>query len=481
MDLDFLTSHVFWTWVFFVVEWIIRLVCVIAIPYRRAPSTAKAWLLLIFFEPLLGLLLFAFFGRAKLPKQRQAVVDRLHEVFADLYERMGRQPNIQHPQLDRGLDQAVVLAENLGHLPILGGNQAELLPAYDDMNTRLVADIDAAKHHVHLLFYIFADDAATAPVLAALGRAVARGVVCRVLFDYVGSGKLRKAIVPRLEGMGVQVHAMLPASLLRFRRGRYDLRNHRKIAVIDGRIGYTGSQNMIRADFKPGLTFQELMVRVTGPIVLELQYVFVTDWYQETLEVLDDGLLFPQPEATGRIAAQTLPSGPAFITENNQRVIVALIHGARKRVVMTTPYFIPDEPLLQAMQTAVLRGVEVHLVVSQAADQLLVSLAQRSYYGQLLDAGVKIHLYRAAFLHAKHLSIDDDVALIGSSNLDIRSFALNAEIVLIFYDAGIAAQLHEVERHYFAQSDLVREDEWPQRSAASKIVQNLARMMSPLL
>ena len=223
------------------------------------------------------------------------------------------------------------LAENLGHLPILGGNQVELLTAYDELMTRLVADIDAAKHHVHLLFYIFADDAATAPVLSALKRAVDRGVICRVLFDYVGSAKLRKTLIPRLEGMGVQVHAMLPASLLRFRQGRYDLRNHRKIAVIDGRIGYTGSQNMIRATFKPGLTYQELMVRVAGPIVLELQYVFATDWYQETLEVLDDAVLFPEPEVAGPVAAQTLPSGPAFVTENNQRVIVALIHGARKR------------------------------------------------------------------------------------------------------------------------------------------------------
>src|SRR5262249_26789900 len=154
----------------------------------------------------------------------------------------------------------------------------------------------------------------------------------------------------------------------------------------------------------------------------------------------------------GGVPAQALASGPAFSTQNNQRLIVALVHGARKRVVLTTPYFIPDGPLLQAMQTAVLRGIEVHLGVSEKGDQLFVSLAQQSYYEELLEAGVQVHLYRKNFLHAKHLSIDDAVALIGSSNLDIRSFALNAEVMLMIYDSGVAALLAAEQQRYFANS-----------------------------
>ena len=197
--------------------------------------------------------------------------------------------------------------------------------------------------------------------------------------------------------------------------------------------------------------------------------------------MLDGEAEFPGPKIAGDVPAQALPSGPAFPTQNNQRLVVALVHGARKRVVLTTPYFIPDEPLLQAMQTAVLRGVEIHLVVSEAGDHPVVSLAQRSYYEELLEAGVQIHTYRTNFLHAKHVSIDDSVALIGTSNLDIRSFVLNAEVILMIYDHGVAARLAAEQERYFANSRVLTLAQWQQRSFASKVAQNLARLLSPLL
>jgi cardiolipin synthase A/B len=273
---------------------------------------------------------------------------------------------------------------------------------------------------------------------------------------------------------------MLPVSLWPWRKARLDLRNHRKIAVIDGRVGYTGSQNLICADFKERISYEDLMVRVTGPVVLELQYIFAADWFVETDEILDSETEFPGPEIAGSVPAQALPSGPAFSTQNNQRLFVALVHGARRQVVLTTPYFIPDEALLQAMQTAVLRGVDVHLIVSEEGDQRLVSLAQESYYDELLEAGVNIHVYGKNFLHAKHLSIDDSVAVIGTSNLDIRSFALNAELMLIIYDTGVAAELAAEQKRYYENSRLLTLATWQQRSIGRKFVQNLARLLSPL-
>src|SRR5262249_45249052 len=233
--------------------------------------------------------------------------------------------------------------------------------------------------------------------------------------------------------------------------------------------------------FKQGISYEELMVRVTGPVVLELQYVFAADWFLETNDVLDGETEFPDPEIAGDVPAQALPSGPAFPTQNNQRLFVALVHGARTQVVLTTPYFIPDEPLLQAMQTAALRGVDVHLVVSEKADHFIVSLAQESYYEELLEAGVRIHLYGKNFLHAKHLSIDDSVAVIGTSNLDIRSFALNAEVMLMIYDNGVAARLAAEPRRYLANSRLLTLATWRQRSFGARFVQTLARLLSPLL
>jgi len=453
----------------------------VVIPFRRTPAAAKGWLLLIFFEPWVGLLLYVLIGRAKLPRWQRERLARLPQAMARVIDQLANHPNVFHPEVDPALSQAVALVENLGGMPILGGNGVELLIDYDGTIARLVADIDRADSHVHLLFYIFADDPTTAPIVDALGRAAKRGVRCRVLADALGSRSGLRTLRPRLTALGVAVQEMLPVSLFPWRKARLDLRNHRKIAVIDGRIGYTGSQNLVAAEYKEGILYEELMVRVTGPVVLDLQYIFAADWFLETNEVLDGSAEFPGPEIAGGVPAQALASGPAFPTQNNQRLIVALVHGARKRVVLTTPYFIPDEPLLQAMQTAVFRGVEVHLVVSEKADQLFVSLAQQSYYEELLEAGVQIHLYRKTFLHAKHLSIDDALALIGSSNLDIRSFALNAEVMLMIYDSGVTALLAAEQQRYYANSRLLTLATWEQRSFRSQVAQNLARLLSPLL
>jgi cardiolipin synthase len=475
------TDPTLWAWILFLGEWVIRLAMLVVVPFRRTPAAAKGWLLLIFFEPWVGLLLYLLIGRAKLPRWQREQLAKLPTAMAGVVSRLADHPNIFHPEVGPTLAQAVTLAENLGQSPILGGNAIDLLVDYDGTIARLVADIDRARSHVHLLFYIFADDRATAPVIAALGRAVQRGVRCRVLADAIGSRSGLRTLRPKLTTLGVAVHAMLPVSLLPWRKARVDLRNHRKIAVIDGRIGYTGSQNLVAAEFTPDLAFEDLMVRVTGPVVLELQYIFAADWFLEANEVLDSDTEFPGPEIMGTAAAQALPSGPAFPTQNNQRLIVALVHGARKQVVLTTPYFIPDEPLLQAMQTAVLRGVEVHLVVSAKGDFRIVSLAQESYYEELLEAGVEIHVYQKGFLHAKHLSIDSAVALIGTSNLDIRSFALNAEVMLMIYDPGVAAQLAAEQERYYANSHLLTLATWEQRSFGAKLAQNLARLLSPLL
>lgn len=470
-----------WAWTFVLAEWLIRLVMIVVVPFRRTPAAAKGWLLLIFFEPIVGLFIYLIIGRARLPRWQRVRIARLAEVMAPVVRRFDNHPCIFHPEVGPTLSQAVTLAENLGQSPILGGNAVELLSDYNGTIDRLVADIDQARNHVHLLFYIFADDPVTAPVVEALGRAVQRGVTCRVLADAIGSRIGLRTLIPKLRGLGVQIHAMLPLSLYPMRKGRPDLRNHRKIAVIDGRIGYTGSQNLIAADFKDGIAYEDLMVRVVGPVVSELQYVFATDWFLETEEILEATDTFPDPEIAGTIPAQVLPSGPAFSTSNNQRLFVALVHGAKQRVVLTTPYFIPDEPLLQAMQTAALRGVDVHLVVSEEGDNAIVLLAQESYYEELLEAGIQIHLYHKDFLHAKHLSIDDSVALIGSSNLDIRSFVLNAELMLLIYDSRPIVELAAEQERYYANARLLTLTTWRQRSFGRKLAQNLSRLSSPLL
>jgi cardiolipin synthase len=476
-----ITSGGTWSTLWLISEWVIRIVMVVVVPFRRSPEAAKGWLLLVFFFPLAGLLLYWLIGRPRYPAWRHHRFLRLPDVFAEVRKRLAVDSPEERPNLSPNLAQAATLVQNLGHLAPWGGNNVELLVDYDESIARLVRDIDQAQGHVHLLYYIFTDDAAGQKVIDALARAVQRGVKCRVLLDALGSRRWAKSVLTKLHAVGAAAHLVLPIALLRRRAARTDLRNHRKIAVIDGRIGFTGSQNLVDSGFKPGIIYQELVVRVTGPIVLQLQAVFTADWFLETEETLTSREFFPEPAAAGTTTAQVLPSGPDYPTTNVQRLIVGLIHGAKARVTITTPYFIPDDALLQAMQTAVLRGVDVHLTVSKPADQILVCLAQRSYYSELLRSGVHVHLFLNKLLHAKHVTIDDTICMVGSSNMDIRSFALNAEVSLVVYDTEVTARLRAEQERNWQQCELLQRDEWERRPLGYKVRENLARLMSPLL
>jgi cardiolipin synthase len=285
-------------------------------------------------------------------------------------------------------------------------------------------------------------------------------------------------LIPKLRELGIDARVALP---FRWRKPeRLDLRNHRKIVVIDGCIGYTGSQNMVSPDFKPGLTYSELVARIEGPTAVQLQLVFGADWYEETAEFIGDES-FPPPCTAGDCPAQILPNGPASSTQRAQRMVVNLVYAARRRVVITTPYFIPSQALQEAMETAAQRGVEVHLIVDHRKDQFMVANAQRSYYESLLGAGVHIHAYNEAFLHTKSVSIDGEVAWVGSCNMDLRSFELNEEVIALFFSHEITARLEAIERRYMQGSEQVDLDRWRRRPFLDQLVQDLTRLVSPLL
>jgi len=470
----------YWSWILFVVNWVIWLVSLVIVPQKRSSSVAQAWLLLIFVFPLGGLLLFLIFSGKGLSAKRikrQAEFERWIAGVRHTLPLNGPPFNISiAPQLQ----PVAQLADQLGDMPALGGNTIELLDTYNNSLARLLTDIEQAQHHVHVLYYIFANDAVGTRVANALIRAQRRGVKCRVLADAMGSLFYLPKLLPKLRAGGIEAVAMWsPFSL---DGSRIDLRNHRKIAVIDGRSGYRGSENLVGGKYSPGIIYRELVARVTGPVVLELQAVFLADWFSETGQRLEGAEYYPTDSIiTGDSAAQVLPSGPSYQLENNQHLFVDLLYQARERVVITTPYFIPSEPFLYALQTAAARGVDVHLIVSNKADQLLVGLAQASYYAQLLENGVHIHRYRPKFLHAKHMSIDDRLAVIGSSNIDIRSFQLNSEISLVVYDAEVARHMRALEDEYCANAEELMPERWSQRSFAARLFEGSARLVSPLL
>ncbi len=469
-----------WSVIYLISEWVIRLTMLVYVPRQRTAAAARAWLLLIFLLPWPGIIFYALVGRIYLPKDRLVRQEGASKKIRLVQEQfLARGHSL--PSLPPHVSPLAALAARLGDFEPLQGNKVELLTDYQGSIGRLIADIEAAHRHVHLLCYIYEDDETGRRVAEALARAAARGVKCRVLLDAVGSKRALRGLAPKMRRDGVEVTALLPAGLFRRNAARFDLRNHRKIAVIDGGIGYSGSQNICDGQFVKGFPNQELVARLAGPVVWQLQAVFLADYYQETTTVLDGMEIFPEPAQTGESIAQALPSGPGYGRENAQELLIALLHEARERAVLTTPYFVPDEPFLEGMRAAARRGVAVHLVVSEHANQRLTQLAQRSFYDELLEAGVKIHLYKPHFLHAKNLTIDNDVALVGSANIDIRSFALNEEISLLFYDAGTVAALHRIQDDYLAQSTLLDAGEWRGRPLAARTVQGVARLADSFL
>ncbi len=469
-----------WSLPYLISEWAIRLVMLVYVPQRRSAAATRTWLLLIFLLPWPGLTLYAVFGRIYLSKRRIARQLRASQRIRAAQAQMGVRAHIR-PELAGDFAPIVALATRLGDFQPFGGNHIELLTDYNGAIARLVADIEQARHHVHLLYYIYGNDETGRRVAEALARAAKRGVQCRVLMDAVGSKPALARLAPRMRADGIEVQAMLPVGFFRRNAARFDLRNHRKIAVIDGQIGHTGSQNIVNPEFVKGFPNEELDLRVTGPVVAQLQAVFLADHYFEAGGQLEQPELFPELAPLGGSVAHVVPSGPGYQRENAQELMVSLLYSARERVVITTPYFVPDEPFLQGIRSARLRDVEVDLVVSEHANQWVTQLAQRSYYDELLDAGVRIHLYKPRFLHAKHLSIDDEVVLIGSTNIDIRSFALNAEVNVLIYDAGVAAALRVVQERYFAHSRRLEAAEWNRRPLATRTLQNIARLADSLL
>lgn len=441
--------------------------------------------------PVLGALVFAVIGSPKLPRGRQAkqrtmdarIDARARAVVPDVAVRD------QHAHTPPWLPSIARLNRTLGAMPLLGDNDARLLTGTDDQLAALVEAVRGARHYVHVEFYILCLDTTTAPFFAALSDAVARGVRVRVLLDHLGSrgyGGYR-ATLAELDRSGVEWHLMLPVQPLRGRYQRPDLRNHRKLVVVDGEQAFLGSLNMIdpgynrAANRRRGLVWRDLLVRLTGPAVQEVDGLFVTDWFSET-----DELLEPQrergPDAlrpAGDLLCQVVPSGPGFDVENNLVLFNSLIYRAERRVSITSPYFVPDESLLMAITTAARRGVDVEMFVGETGDHRVTFHAQHSYYRALLEAGVRLHLYPApSILHAKHLSIDEDVTVVGSSNMDMRSFGLVLEVSLMTCGREFADQLRALEDSYRAVSRELTLEEWSRRSFGHGVVDGLARLTS---
>ena len=460
----------------------------LAAPRNRQPSAALAWILVIVAVPILGLLLFLLIGNPKLPerrRERQRTMNDRIEQDADTVEHV-----VAGPDVPAWLPAIVRLNREVGAFPLVDGNRARVLAHHDEQVAALVAMLDSAERYANVEFYTFALDDATRPVFAALGRAKRRGVAVRVLVDHLGSKKYPgfRPACAELDRVGIPWRLMLPVQPLRGRYQRPDLRNHRKLVVVDERVALLGSANLIEAGYERGhrkrrLEWRDLLVEVRGPVVQQVDALFATDWFSESGEVLGTSAVggVADDDDPETVLCQIAPSGPAFEAENNLALFNSLIYAAERRVGITTPYFVPDPSLFGAILTAARRGVEVELFVGATADQALVLHAQHSYYEAMLDAGVVIQRYAApTVLHAKHMTVDDAVSVVGSSNMDIRSFQLDFELTMLVSNRSFTERIRAVEDEYRARSQRLTAEEWSGRSAGHRIADDLARLTSSL-
>jgi cardiolipin synthase A/B len=473
-----------WALVLTGLRWTVRLVMLPVVVRRKSqPPVCLAWLSIIFLAPFLGVSSYLLFGEVRLGARRI----RRHAREVDVVARADRPEILEGHVVQPGIEQAggtlLHVADQLGGLPVLGGNSTELLTDSGRVIDRLVQDIDQATHHIHLLFYIFAGDEVGGRVAQAMVRARARGVRCRLLADAVGSRRFLRTRAPQLTRRGVEVVPALPVNPLRRLFARIDVRNHRKLAVIDGRVAYTGSQNIVRPDYgKEGVgQWRDLMVRVVGPSVGQLQSVFLEDWEFETDQVLDDPEYFPAPEARGEVALQVVPSGPNHPTRILRDLAVEALHSARSHAAIITPYFIPDEALLVALRLAVVRGVRVELIVPARSDQILVGLAGRYFADEVLRQGVHVHLYQRGLIHVKAMIVDEGFGMLGTANFDIRSFYLNFELNLLAYDEELNGQLRSYRSACIEESIELDPDAWERGGILQRWGPEFAKLFSPLL
>lgn len=470
-----------------VIDLAVRIVAIIVVPRNRKPTSAMAWLLAIFFIPILGVLLFLLIGNPKLTRTRRRKQERINAYIADSASHLNF--GTLRPNAPEWFPPLVAMNKHLGALPLSGDNGVHLISEYQESLDAMAEEIRTAQDYVHVEFYILQADAATDNFFRAMEEVAARGVPVRVLLDYWANRwkpKYRETL-RRLDAMGADWHVMLPVQPLRARIQRPDLRNHRKLLVVDGRVGFLGSQNItdssynLKKNIRQGLHWVDLMVRVDGPVVSSINAVFLSDYYAETDRV-PEGIDITRVESgNGDLDCQVVPSGPGFEVENNLRLFLALLYAANDRIMMVSPYFVPDEALLLAVTAAVDRGVKVELFVSEQGDQAMVYHAQRSYYEALLRAGIRIWLYPKPYiLHTKSLTIDDQIAVIGSSNMDMRSFGLNMEVSMLVRGEEFVEEMRVLEDEYRSLSRELTLEEWMQQPLRSTVLDNLARLTSAL-
>jgi cardiolipin synthase len=439
--------------------------------------------------PFVGAVCYLFVGEYRFGRGRERKIQEVAGVFFPWRTELEAASKQDPDSLGVEAAEIARVAQSVLAASPLGGNQLQLLEDANASFPPLLADIDGATRSVHLEFYIWSPGGKADEVGESLMRAARRGVVCRVLVDALGSATfLRSPQAVALREAGVEVAAALPASLLRSLQSRPDLRMHRKIVVIDGVVGYTGSLNLadpLLFKKKAGVgQWVDAFVRIQGPAVAALGVTFLADWAVTVAadpQKLRAGQALATTPGPGQAVVQVLSSGPALHIHAIEQIVLMAIYEARHELVLTTPYFLPSESTLIALTSAAARGVKVSLIVPARVDSRLVHYASRSYQSDLLEAGVQVHLYQGGLLHTKSITVDGRISLFGSLNLDPRSMRLNFEITVVVYDRDFATQLRQLQQKYLDRSVPLSLSECQARPVFERLLENTTRLMGPIL
>lgn len=478
-------------------EWVAYLVFILDLTIRIGLSlrilmrgntvgVTFAWMTIVLALPYLGALFYLLIGEHRLGERRlgraREVIEKSRQWRDTLCEHASRE-TVSIPPGYQSLDHQ---ARKIIGYPTLPGNTLTLLSDYQSIFRALINDIKAAQISCSLEFYIWESGGLADELLETAIEARERGVEIRILLDAVGSKNfLRGEPCRRLRRAGIKVTDALQVNALKMLFQRADIRNHRKIAVIDSSIAYTGSQNLVDPRFfkqEAGVgEWVDLMIRVEGPAVTALDNVIAMDWSVESGEAHDFSTSSISIKAVGELPVQVVPSGPVFREGALHELLMSVIYRAKRELIITTPYFAPDEPLVEALIAAANSGVDITLVIPARVDSLMVRYATPALLDSLIAVGIRVAQFDCGLLHTKSISIDGEFCIVGSVNMDMRSLWLNFEISLFVYDAGFTQQVRELQMNYISQSAYIDREHFGHRTFPQRLASNIMRLFAPVL
>ncbi len=454
---------------------------------HRDPESRIAWVVAIAVIPVAGIVAYILFGETNIGRKRAKRAAAALATMPPAIPPQSANADWLRAEFPERCEPLFRQGETINGFAPVGGNSARLMGDSNSGIDAIVADMDAATDHIHLIFYIWLEDNNGRKVADALKRAAIRGVACRAMADGLGSrAMIRSHCWQEMRQAGVQLAEALRIGhpLMRIALGRIDLRNHRKIVVIDNRITYCGSQNCADPEFRVKPKFApwvDALMRFEGPIARQNQHVFISDWMSCVNEDIRHLLEEPIAESSPGFTAQVIATGPTVRNSAMPETFETLMHAARHKLVITTPYFVPKESMQAALCAAAHRGVDTTIIFPARNDSWEVAATSRSYYQELLEAGVKVFEFVGGLLHTKSITVDDDITLIGSANMDRRSFDLNYENNILYFDREMTAAVQTRQGAHLAASRVVSLADVAAWSIGRRLWNNAVGMMSPLL